>query len=201
MAKRSNGVLALGLVGVIATMGGLAYASVPLYRMFCAATGYGGTPQIGPQAGPGATDKFILVRFNADVNGGMPWRFEALQPALRVALGDEQPAFYRARNLSGTAVVGVSTYNVTPEKAAPYFHKTQCFCFNEQTLAAGAEAQFPLSFWVDPAIAIDPNTRDVTEITLSYTFFHSLNDASRTGALAKAGPHIGNPDAQRTATP
>ncbi len=202
MAKRSNGVLALSLVGVIATMGGLAYASVPLYRMFCAATGYGGTPRIGPQAGPGATDTFILVRFNADVNGGMPWRFEAVQRELRVALGNEQPAFYRARNLSGTAVIGVSTYNVTPEKAAPYFHKTQCFCFNEQIIAAGGEAQFPLSFWVDPAIASDPNTRDVTEITLSYTFFHSLNDASRTGALAKAGPHIGNPDAQRpTATP
>jgi cytochrome c oxidase assembly protein subunit 11 len=202
MAKRSNATLAFGLVGVIGAMGGLAFASVPLYRMFCAATGYGGTPQIGPQAGPGATDTFITVRFNADVNGGMPWRFEPLQRELRVALGDSHPAFYQARNLSGKPVTGVSTYNVTPEKAAQYFHKTQCFCFNEQTIAAGGEAQFPLEFWVDPAIATDPHTKDVKYITLSYTFFHSLNDASRTGALAKAGPHIGNPDAQRpTATP
>ncbi len=202
MAARSNSVVALGLVGVIAGMGGLAFASVRLYRMFCAATGYGGTPQVGPQAGPGASGRFITVRFNADVNGGMPWRFEAAQAALRVALGDEHPAFYQARNLAATAVTGVSTYNVTPEKAAQYFHKTQCFCFNEQTIAAHGEAQFPLSFWVDPAIATDPHTRDVTEITLSYTFFHSLNDASRTGALAKAGPHIGGPDAQRpVATP
>ena len=202
MARRNNGALALTLVGVIAGMGGLAFASVPLYRMFCAATGYGGTPQIGPQAGPGATDKFITVQFNADVNGGMPWRFEPVQRQLRVALGDEHPAFYEARNLASTPVTGVSTYNVTPEKAALYFHKTQCFCFNEQTIAAGGEAQFPLSFWVDPAIATDPHTKDVTTITLSYTFFRSLEDANRTGALAKAGPHIGGPDAQRPiATP
>ena len=196
MAGRRNGALALGLVGVIAGMGGLAFASVPLYRMFCAATGYGGTPRVGPQASPGVTDRFITVRFNADVNGFMPWRFEAAQSELRVALGDEQPAFYQARNLAGTPVTGVSTYNVTPEKAAPYFHKTQCFCFNEQTIGPGGEAQFPLSFWVDPAIATDPNTRDVTTITLSYTFFRSLDDANRTGALATAGPHVGSPDAR-----
>jgi cytochrome c oxidase assembly protein subunit 11 len=186
-----NGVVAVGLVGLIAGMTGLSYAAVPLYRMFCAATGYGGTPQIGPAASPGASGRFITVRFNADTNPGLPWRFGPVQPELRVELGEEQPAFYEARNLAATPVTGVSTYTVTPEKAAHYFHKTQCFCFSEQMLAAGADTQFPLSFWVDPAIADDPATRDVTTITLSYTFFRSLDDAARTGALAKAGPHVG----------
>jgi cytochrome c oxidase assembly protein subunit 11 len=201
MAAPRNGLMAFGLLGVIAGMVGLSFASVPLYRMFCEATGYGGTPKTGPQAAPGASGRFITVRFNADVNGGMPWRFVAAQRELRVELGAESPAFYTARNLAATAVTGVSTWNVTPEKAAPYFNKTQCFCFNEQTIAAGGEAQFPLSFWVDPAIATDPNTADVTTITLNYTFFRSLEDAARTGALAVAGPHIGGGDAQRrTAT-
>ncbi len=190
MAKRGNGILALSLVGVIFAMGGLAFASVPLYRLFCAATGYGGTPQIGRVA-HGVTGRTITVRFNADVNREMPWQFEPLQTAITLPLGEERPAFYTARNLAATAVTGVSTYNVTPEKAARFFHKTECFCFNEQTIAAHGEAQFPLSFYVDPAIAEDAGTADVTTITLSYTFFRSLDDAARTGALAKAGPHIG----------
>ena len=111
----------------------------------------------------------------------------------------EQLAFYAARNLAGTPVTGVALYNVTPEKAGKYFHKTACFCFNQQTLAAGQQMQFPLSFWVDPAIARDPNTADVQTITLSYTFFRTLDDAAKSGALAKAGPHIGPPDAGRAA--
>lgn len=188
---RSNAVLAAGLASVIGGMVGLSFASVPLYRMFCEATGYGGTPKIGPVASPGAVARTVQVRFNADTNPGLPWRFRPEQTAMTVHLGDEQPAFYSAHNLSSTPVTGVSTYNVTPEKAAKYFHKTACFCFNEQTLTAGQDMQFPLSFWVDPALATDPNTRDVTTITLSYTFFRTLEDASRTGALAKAGPHVG----------
>lgn len=188
---RSNTILAAGLASVIGGMVGLSFASVPLYRMFCEATGYGGTPKIGPAASPGTVARTVQVRFNADTNPGLPWRFRPEQTAMTVHLGDEQPAFYSARNLSSTPVTGVSTYNVTPEKAAKYFHKTACFCFNEQTLTPGQDMQFPLSFWVDPAMATDPNTRDVTTITLSYTFFRTLEDANRTGALAKAGPHVG----------
>ena len=191
MARNRNGLMAFGLLGVIAAMGGLAFASVPLYRMFCAATGYGGTPRIGWTAHSATPDRAITVRFNADVNGAMPWRFAPLQASITLPLGEEQPAFYVAHNLASTPVTGVATYNVTPEKAARYFHKTACFCFAEQTIAGGGEAQFPLSFYVDPAIASDPETADVTTVTLSYTFFRSLDDAARTGALATAGPHVG----------
>jgi cytochrome c oxidase assembly protein subunit 11 len=192
MSKRaSNTVFAVVLGGVIVGMIGLSFAAVPLYRLFCAATGYGGTPQIGLAASPGLSERTITVRFNADTNPKLPWRFQPVQKEVKLRLGEEQVAFYTARNESDGPVTGVATYNVTPDKAGKYFHKTACFCFNEQTLAAGQEMQFPVSFWVDPAIATDPSTADVTTITLSYTFFRSLDDAARTGALAKAGPHVG----------
>lgn len=178
------------LLSVVAGMGAMAYASVPLYRMFCAATGFGGTPQIGGVS-PGVTGKTILVRFNADTNPGLPWKFAPSVREVRVALGEEKLATYEARNLSQSVVTGVALYNVTPEKVAKYFHKTACFCFNEQSLTAGQEMDFPVTFWVDPAIAADPSTADVHEITLSYTFFRALDDAAKSGALAKAGPHVG----------
>ena len=191
MAKgRGNGWILLALVGVIAGMGGLAFASVPLYRMFCAATGFGGTPQIGGVS-PGAVAKTIIVRFNADTNPGLPWKFAPTVKEVRVELGEEKLATYEARNLSQAVVTGVALYNVTPDKAAKYFHKTACFCFNEQSLTGGQAMEFPVTFWVDPAIADDPNTADVHEITLSYTFFRALDDAAKSGALAKAGPHVG----------
>ena len=110
---------------------------------------------------------------------------------MTVPLGEDRLAFYAGRNNSGQPVTGVATYNVSPDKAGKYFHKTACFCFDNQTLAPGQEMQFPLSFWVDPAIATDPDTRDVRAITLSYTFFRSLDDAARNGGLDKAGPHVG----------
>jgi len=186
-----NTIVAGALVGIVAGMVGLSYASVPLYRMFCQATGYGGTPKIGPSASPGGVEQTIMVRFDADTFPNLPWRFLPVQRSVSVHLGADQMAYYEAQNLDNVAVTGVATYTVTPDKAAKYFHKTACFCFNEQTLAAGQDMQFPLSFWVDPAIATDPTTADVKTVTLSYTFFRSLDDAARSGALAKAGPHVG----------
>jgi cytochrome c oxidase assembly protein subunit 11 len=188
---RRNTVLASVVVAVMAGMVGMSFAAIPLYRLFCAATGYGGTPNIGLAAAPGATGQTIRVRFNADTNPGLPWAFAPDQTEVSLALGDEQVAFYHATNKSGRPVTGMALYNVTPEKVGKYFHKTACFCFNKQTLAGNQTMEFPVSFWVDPAIRDDPNTADVKVITLSYTFFHSLEDAEKTGALAKAGPHVG----------
>jgi cytochrome c oxidase assembly protein subunit 11 len=186
-----NRVVALVLLAVIGGMTALSFAAVPLYRAFCAATGYGGTPQIGPAASPGQVARAITVRFNADVNPGLPWRFEPKAAAVTLPLGEERLAFYEGRNESAETLTGVALYNVTPEKVGKYFHKTACFCFTQQTLAPGQSREFPLSFWVDPALATDPGTADVRTITLSYTFFHSLRDAAGSGALAAAGPHVG----------
>ncbi len=184
---RRNRVLALTLAGVMAGMLGLSFAAVPLYRLFCQVTGYGGTPRIDAAVSPGVVDRQITVRFNADTHTAMPWRFAPAQRAVTLNLGQDAVAFYTARNPTQAAITGVATYNVTPEKAARYFRKTACFCFDEQTLEPAQEMSFPLSFWVDPAIATDPATRDIREITLSYTFFRRLDDA----AMAKAGPHVG----------
>ncbi len=188
---RRNGIFALGLLGVIGGMVGVSFAAVPLYRVFCQATGYGGTPIIGPAASPGVAAAVITVRFDANTAPGLPWKFAPVQPQTTLHLGEEQVAYYSARNETADAITGVATYTVTPDKAAKYFHKTACFCFNEQTIAGGQDMQFPLSFWVDPAIRTDPNTADIDTVTLSYTFFRSLDDAARSGALAKAGPHVG----------
>ncbi len=189
---RRNIWIAGGSIAGILVMLGLSFASVPLYRLFCSVTGYGGTPQLGGAAGTArAGAGRIEIRFDANVNSGMPWRFAPAQSHVDVALGQETLAFYSARNLADTPVTGMAVYNVTPSKAGIYFHKTACFCFDQQTLAPGQEMQFPVSFHVDPAIATDPATRDVHTITLSYTFFRSLDDAKRDGALAHAGPHVG----------
>ena len=191
MKSKNNTLIASVLVLSIGGMVGLSFAAVPLYRMFCEATGYAGTPQLRGATGPGATERSIVVRFNANTSPNLPWRFAPNETSVTVKLGEDRLASYVGQNRGKQPITGVATYNVTPEKAGRYFHKTACFCFDEQTLTPGQEMQFPLSFWVDPAIATDPDTRDVKAITLSYTFFRSLDDAARNGGLAKAGPHVG----------
>jgi cytochrome c oxidase assembly protein subunit 11 len=190
-AGRSNAIVAASVTAVICGMVGMSFAAIPLYRLFCAATGYGGTPKVGLAAAPGPNGEIIRVRFNADTNPALPWQFAPDQLEVTLKLGDDQVAFYHAANLSSRTVTGMALYNVTPEKAGKYFHKTACFCFNKQTLSANQSMEFPVSFWVDPAIRTDPNTADVGVITLSYTLFRSLEGAAKSGALAKAGPHVG----------
>lgn len=189
--RRRNRILGLGMAGVVTAMTGLAFASVPLYRLFCQVTGYGGTVQEGGPAAPGATGTRVTIRFMGMTQPGLPWQFAPEQRAMPLAIGEEGLAFYRARNTGLTPTTGVATYNVTPEIVGRYFHKTACFCFNEQTLEAGQEAEMPLTFWVDPKMLDDPNTRDIRTITVSYSFFRTLEDAARSGALATAGPHVG----------
>jgi cytochrome c oxidase assembly protein subunit 11 len=189
--RRGNRIIAGIFIAVALGMVGMSFAAIPLYRVFCQATGYGGTPKIGEAAAPGGNGRTIRVRFNADTYPGLPWTFAPDQVEIAVALGEDHLASYTARNEARSAVTGVALYNVTPEKAARYFHKTACFCFNKQTLEPGQTMDFPLTFWVDPAISEDPDTSDVRTVTLSYTFFRTLNDAEKTGALSKAGPHVG----------
>jgi cytochrome c oxidase assembly protein subunit 11 len=191
MSRRGNTGLAIGLAAVIGGMTGMAFAAVPLYRAFCAATGYAGTPNTSAKLAPGATSKTITVRFNANTNPNLPWMFKPEQASVTLPLGEDRVAYYKARNNSSGAITGVATYNVTPEKVGKYFHKTACFCFDEQTLVSGQDMDFPLSFWVDPAIADDPNTADVKTITLSYTFFRAADDVARTALAAQVAPHVG----------
>ncbi len=190
--RRRNRVLGSAVGAIVLGMVGVSFAAIPLYKLFCAATGYGGTPKIGIAAAPGGDGRTIRVRFNADINPGLPWTFAPDQTEVTVPLGEDRLAAYHAHNRANRIVTGVALYNVTPEKAAKYFHKTACFCFNEQTLQPVEDMSFPLSFWVDPEIARDPNTSDVQVITLSYTFYRALDDAAKSGALAKAGPHTGS---------
>lgn len=181
----------LTMLGLAACMLGLAFASVPLYSLFCKATGFGGTPQMAEgRAAPGAPAhaRSFRVEFNADTNPALPWDFAPAQHAVQVTAGESQLVAYRATNRSDHAIVGTALYNVTPEKVAPYFVKTQCFCFEKQTLAAGQTMDFPVMFYIDPDIAEDRNLDDVTSITLSYTFY-----PDRSQALERAKASLSQP--------
>ena len=176
------------LASVILGMLGLTAASVPLYRLFCRVTGYGGTTQVAEQLPVTPTDAIMNVRFNADVDPNLPWLFQPEQRQIEVRVGEQNLAYFRAQNRSDHPIVGQATYNVTPFKAGPYFDKIACFCFNEQVLQPGEEVDMPVSFYVDPAILSDPNTQDVHTITLSYTFFLLEDDTEALGRNQEARP-------------
>ena len=192
---RRRKVTAAALFGVVAGMVGLSFASVPFYRMFCQATGLEGTPRTEDVARPGGvSDRMITVRFDANVSPGLPWQFQPDERSIQLRLGQEALAYYRVHNQSAEPVTGTATFNVVPEKAARYFNKLECFCFTEQRLAAGQSAEMPVVFFVDPALADDPDTREVTEVTLSYTFFRvpgAAPTASATGAGLQPGKGVG----------
>lgn len=167
---RNDRVLVMCL-GVVAGMVGLAYASVPLYRIFCQVTGFAGTPQMASAASQVMVDRQIEIRFDANVGQGLPWSFKPERVSMKLRLGENSETHYRAQNLSAEAIAGKATFNVTPVKAGQYFNKIHCFCFTRQELKAGQAMDMGVAFFVDPAIATDPETKDVTAITLSYTFF------------------------------
>ncbi|MDG4717552.1 MULTISPECIES: cytochrome c oxidase assembly protein [Thalassospira] len=169
--KAQNRKILFSCVFVVGAMVGLAYASVPLYKLFCQVTGFGGTTQVATEAPVAVSERTIKVRFNADVNSGLQWQFKPEQREITVHLGEDNLAYYVAENMSVKPVTGQAVYNVTPLKAGQYFNKIACFCFDEQTLEPGQRVDMPVSFYVDPAIAEDINTQDVKTITLSYTFF------------------------------
>jgi len=168
-----HGVVALALAGLVATMLGLAFASVPLYRLFCQATGYGGVPQRADRAPNEILDRTIRIRFDANVDRSLPWTFLPDQRVMDVKIGDTALAFFKATNNTDAAVTGRAVFNVAPELAGRYFTKIECFCFKQQTLAAHASAEMPVTFFVDPNIVDDEDTKSISEITLSYTFYRS----------------------------
>ena len=178
--QRRSAMTAAVLFVVVCGMTGLAFASVPLYRLFCQVTGFGGTPQVNTaiEDGKAVSDRTITVRFDANVSPELPWRFKPEQRELDVRIGESSLAVYEAANLSEKPISGHATFNVTPYKAAQYFVKVACFCFDDQTLAAGQRVDMPVSFYVDPEFLNDINVRDVKTITLSYTFFRSESEPS-----------------------
>jgi cytochrome c oxidase assembly protein subunit 11 len=171
LQERRNRRTAFWAAGLVVGMVALSYASVPLYRIFCQVTGFGGTTQRSAAAPGTVSDRTVIVRFNADTAQGMPWSFQPVQRQVTVRLGEETLAFYRAHNPTSRPITGVATFNVTPDKAGAYFDKVACFCFNEQRLEPGQTVDMPVSFFVDPSIEADRNANDIVEITLSYTFF------------------------------
>ncbi len=169
--RRTLTVLALLVVAMV----GLAYASVPLYDLFCRVTGYGGTTQVVTEnADAIIIDHPIKVRFDANVNPSLNWRFEPVDAPVTLNPGEEVIINYRATNLGDVPSVGTSTFNVTPVKAGPHFMKLDCFCFIEQALAPGESVLMPVRFFIDPAIVENFDTAEIKEIILSYTFFPAL---------------------------
>ena len=179
----------LSLLGILAVMVGLDSAAVPLYRLFCQATGYNGTTQRAEKApDQEVANRVITVRFNASVAADLPWEFRPLVTSVRVHPGEEKTISYRAFNNGSVPITGTATHNVTPDKAGLYFDKIQCFCFTQQYLKAGESADLFVTFFVDPDIVKDAGTRDVDTITLSYTMFKSKTQGGPTAENAGRTP-------------
>ena len=159
------------LAGLVAGMVGMAYAAVPLYEIFCQVTGYGGTTKKAEASEAPILDRTMSVRFTANTHRDMPWVFAPSQLTQVSKIGQQQIASYDAYNPTNKRITGTAVFNVTPFKAGAYFSKIDCFCFTEQTLEPGEKVEMTVTYYVDPAIADDPNLDDVTEIVLSYTFY------------------------------
>lgn len=167
---RASRRIAIACVAAVTGMIGLSYASVPLYRLFCQVTGFGGTPHRADTAPEKSLERHVTIRFDATVNRSLAWEFAAAQGPQTLKVGEVGLAFFRAKNLSDKPLVGTATFNVTPAKAGAYFSKLECFCFTEQKLASGQEIDMPVQYFIDPSIEQDENMHDVKTITLSYTF-------------------------------
>ena len=185
-ANRNRRVAAI-TAGVALSMLGLAYASVPLYRLFCQTTGFGGTTQRAETAPAKSSGNVISVRFDANTSGNLDWSFHPAQAVMNVKIGEQSMAHYRAVNTSGKTLTGSAVFNVTPITAGAYFNKIQCFCFTEQTLKPGESVDMPVVFFVDPDMLDDPDTKNITEITLSYTFYPVDKPKTVSGAETASG--------------
>lgn len=170
---RKNARTGLVVMAVVIGMITLAFASAPLYSLFCRVTGFGGTTMVAAALPDHIVDRTIAIKFNANTGRGMPWSFKPDIREVQIKLGERGIASFTARNTTNKPVSGTAVYNVTPLKAGKYFQKIQCFCFDRQTLQPGQDMAMPVLFFVDPALHDDPDMEDVNTITLSYTFFES----------------------------
>ncbi|MBA4269182.1 MAG: cytochrome c oxidase assembly protein [Methylobacterium sp.] len=159
--------------GVVMAMTGLSFAAVPLYDMFCRATGFGGTPKIGTAAAGTILDRTMSVRFDANVAPGLGWKFEAESPEIKLRVGETKTVFYKITNRTDRPTTGIASYNIAPDKGAAFFVKIQCFCFTEHTLQPGESLEAPVVFYIDPEIADKRELDGLKAITLSYTYFAS----------------------------
>ncbi|WP_334146848.1 cytochrome c oxidase assembly protein [Hyphomicrobium sp.] len=187
MNRGRNGTVVLWCVGALVMMGAATWAAVPLYRIFCQVTGYGGTPMRAEKAPDAVSDRTMVVRFDANVTPGMPWDFQPVQRTMVVRLGETALAVYKAHNTSQETIKGTASFNVSPDAAGAFFAKIACFCFTEQTLAPGESVDMPVSFFVDPSIAEDRDAHVIREITLSYTFYPVASGAKAEAPAAETG--------------
>jgi cytochrome c oxidase assembly protein subunit 11 len=169
--QRRHRALAAWCFVVVVGMVGAAYAAVPLYRMFCEATGFDGTPRRATARSERTVEKVVTVRFDGNVAPGLPWRFGPVQNTMTVKLGENVTAYYRATNTSDHSIKATAAYNIVPEIAGAYFNKIQCFCFTEQVLEPGQTAELAVDFFIDPKMVDDRDGRTVTNVTVSYTFY------------------------------
>lgn len=178
---RKNKRILLAVLTTVVVMVGVSFAAVPMYRLFCQVTGFGGTTQTAQELPDQILEREVVVHFNAATAPNMPWIFKPEERSIKVKLGQRGLTSYRSKNKANIPTSGTAIYNVTPLKVGKYFHKIQCFCFDEQTLAAGEEMQMPVLFFVDPSMNDDPNMNDVKSITLSYTFYPADSKALEQG--------------------
>ena len=178
---------------VVVLMVGASYAAVPFYNWFCRATGFNGTTRVATSAPSGAPlARKIAIRFDSNVAGGLPWKFEPEQTEIEVRIGQVVTIFYTVTNQSARTTTGQAAYNVAPLTVGSYFEKINCFCFTEQTMAAGEKREMPVVFYVDPSIADDHENDGLNTITLSYTFYPVREPAAKPVAATEPDKPRGN---------
>jgi len=175
-----------------AVMVGMAYAAVPLYDWFCRTTGFAGTPIVATSAPGTVLDRRITVRFDANITGGLPWRFMPERNSIEVRVGDVFTVNYLAINESARETLGNASYNVSPPTVGAYFHKISCFCFTEQRLKPGEKREMPVVFYIDPKLAADAEHDNLNTITLSYTMYRVRQSEPQRVGSAKVGPNTTN---------
>ena len=185
-SRRRHRRTAGGLLLVVAGMVGLSFAAVPLYDLFCRVTGYGGTVQRAETGADRVLDRTVTIRFDSTVSGSLPWSVRPEQNTMTLRVGETGMVAYIARNRTDRSTAGTSTFNVSPPSAGIYFNKIECFCFTEQPLGPGGSVEMPVVFFVDPDFVDDKDTRGLSEITLSYTFFPIDTDGPETESKSVA---------------